>query len=180
MRLEVLTDATAARGIASRTGLGKTRHIEVHYLWVQEKIAQKAMTLSKVWGHENPADLLTKHLDQTTRERFTEALGLEPREGRSGETPTLNEMRAAKAKHRLPLVCASGSHRQNQNKNIGEGARKVDTAEARGSARMLGCHHIVGVPARPVPFGAQAWRGIQYASAEHQREATGAKGATRR
>ena len=31
MRPEILTGATAAKGIASRTGLGATRHIEVHY-----------------------------------------------------------------------------------------------------------------------------------------------------
>ena len=32
--IHVYTDAEAARGIATRRGLGRTRHIEVHYLWV--------------------------------------------------------------------------------------------------------------------------------------------------
>ena len=87
--LEVLTDASAAKGIASRTGLGKTRHIEVHYLWVQERVANKDMTLSKVWGHDNPADLLTKHLDAATLQRHLRLLGIEFREGRSAETPMI-------------------------------------------------------------------------------------------
>ena len=87
--LEVLTDASAAKGIASRTGLGKTRHIEVHYLWVQERIANKDMKLSKVWGHDNPADLLTKHLDAATLQRHLRLLGIEYREGRSAETPMI-------------------------------------------------------------------------------------------
>ena len=36
-RVRVYTDASAARGIASRRGLGKVRHIEVHQLWVSGK-----------------------------------------------------------------------------------------------------------------------------------------------
>ena len=39
--IHVFTDAEAARGIATRRGLGRTRHIEVHYLWVQERVANK-------------------------------------------------------------------------------------------------------------------------------------------
>ena len=37
--LEVITDASAAKAIASRLGLGKTRHISVHYLWVHERVS---------------------------------------------------------------------------------------------------------------------------------------------
>ena len=58
----VHTDAEAAKGIASRMGLGKTRHIDVHYLWVQERVRSGDLVLQKVKGTENPADLLTKHL----------------------------------------------------------------------------------------------------------------------
>ena len=32
------TDASAAIGIVSRQGLGKTRHIAVQYLWIQERV----------------------------------------------------------------------------------------------------------------------------------------------
>ena len=89
--LEVLTDASAAKGIASRTGLGKTRHIEVHYLWVQERIANKDMKLSKVWGHDNPADLLTKHLDTASMRRHMQLIGMDYRSGRSKETPLVTQ-----------------------------------------------------------------------------------------
>ena len=37
-KLQVLTDSSAAKRIASRRGLGKVRHIEVNQLWVQEKV----------------------------------------------------------------------------------------------------------------------------------------------
>ena len=66
LSLEVLTDASAAQGIASRRGLGKTRHIQVHYLWVQERVGNGDIILKKVWGGENQADLLTKIIDHKT------------------------------------------------------------------------------------------------------------------
>ena len=61
-KLRVSTDASAAKGIASRRGLGKVRHIEVHQLWVQERVAQGDIELRKVEGKTNPADSLTKHV----------------------------------------------------------------------------------------------------------------------
>ena len=85
--LEVLTDATAAKGIASRKGLSsKTRCLQVHYLWLQDRVAQNAFKLSKVWGQDNPADLLTKHL---TRDKIQKIglFGLRILEGRSAEAP---------------------------------------------------------------------------------------------
>ena len=60
-RIRVSTDASAAKGIASRRGLGKVRHIEVHQLWVQERVANGDIEIRKVDGKANLADLLTKH-----------------------------------------------------------------------------------------------------------------------
>ncbi len=60
----VRTDSSAALGIVKRTGLGKTRHIQVQYLWIQEKVANKEMEVQKVASDINPADMLTKHLRQ--------------------------------------------------------------------------------------------------------------------
>ena len=34
----VKTDASAAKGIASRRGLGKVRHIDVSQLWLQDRV----------------------------------------------------------------------------------------------------------------------------------------------
>ena len=62
-RLVVCTDSSAAKGMASRRGLGKVRHVEVNQLWVQEKVGNGEIELRKVDGVENLADALTKHLD---------------------------------------------------------------------------------------------------------------------
>ena len=56
------TDATAAKGIASRRGLGKVRHVEVSQLWVQDKVMKGEIEVRKVDGKTNVADALTKHV----------------------------------------------------------------------------------------------------------------------
>ena len=60
------TDSSAAIGIASRSGLGKLRHLETHTLWLQEKVRTGAIVVKKVRGEVNPADLFTKLLKQLT------------------------------------------------------------------------------------------------------------------
>ena len=57
-------DSSAAKAMASRNGVGKVRHLEVRYLWVQDALNRKRFTLKKVAGKFNPADVLTKPLAQ--------------------------------------------------------------------------------------------------------------------
>ena len=58
--VEIKEDSAAAKGKASRRGLGKLKHIDIKELWVQEKIALEEIKISKVLGTENLADALTK------------------------------------------------------------------------------------------------------------------------
>ena len=65
----ILTDASAAKGIASRRGLGKVRHIEVNQLWVQEKVSNGEITILKIGTRDNLADALTKYVEAETLNR---------------------------------------------------------------------------------------------------------------
>ena len=56
----IWVDATAAKSLASRVGLGKIRHLETKYLWVQEAVQRRRITIKKIWGQVNRADVLTK------------------------------------------------------------------------------------------------------------------------
>ena len=58
--ITVFTDASAAKGIASRRGLGKVRHIELSQLWLQDKVARDEISVVKVSGNDNFSDSLTK------------------------------------------------------------------------------------------------------------------------
>ena len=59
--ISLCTDSSAAKGIASRRGLGKVRHIELCELWLQSQVAQGRIRVHKVSGVDNFADSLTKH-----------------------------------------------------------------------------------------------------------------------
>ena len=78
---EVMSDASAAIGIVHRKGLGKIRHIEVQDLWLQEKVAQEKLAVSKVAGAQNPADMMTKIAPAALRLRHMHCLGLHHRYG---------------------------------------------------------------------------------------------------
>ena len=83
----IYTDSSAAKGIASRTGLGKTRHIAVHLLWVQERVRNGDFMLYKCKGVDSPADLMTKHLSREDNERHTTERGYVTMGGRSEAAP---------------------------------------------------------------------------------------------
>ena len=59
MSMIVHTDSSAAKAVASPRGLGKLRHIELKYLWVQELVQDQRIVIKKINGLENPADCLT-------------------------------------------------------------------------------------------------------------------------
>ena len=45
---KVRTDSTAALGMVHREGLGRTRHVKVQYLWIQERIKGNEFKIDKV------------------------------------------------------------------------------------------------------------------------------------
>jgi len=61
-KLEVVmvTDSTAAKGLASRRGAGTIRHIHCPALWLQQAIAQRRVTIEKKAGKELSPDIGTK------------------------------------------------------------------------------------------------------------------------
>lgn len=78
--LEISTDATGARAIASRQGVGRIRHMEVKYLWLQDQIQQKVFKIRKVAGKLNVSDVGTKHVDKATLDRCCAMLNLKDME----------------------------------------------------------------------------------------------------
>ena len=59
-RVMLKVDSTAARAMSLRKGVGKTRHIQARFLWLQDKVFAKEVAVVKVDGKENEADLVTK------------------------------------------------------------------------------------------------------------------------
>jgi hypothetical protein len=73
--IEVIQDSTAAKGTASRLGIGKVK--DVGWLWIQDAVRNGEIVLWKINGKVNPADVLTKPKSAAEAARLTDALGYE-------------------------------------------------------------------------------------------------------
>ena len=89
---EIWGDAQAALGSINRKGLGKTRHIQTGFLWVQQVAAEKRLKYGKVLGKENPADLYTKYLDWATMGKHMNRVRYEVTTGRASEARKLHSV----------------------------------------------------------------------------------------
>ena len=57
---KLITDSTACKGLASRRGAGKVRHIHCPALWLQHAVADRKITIKKRAGRNLPPDIGTK------------------------------------------------------------------------------------------------------------------------
>ena len=73
--LELRTDASAARGVILRQGVGEVRHLQVKQLWLQENVAAGELTIVKIPRANNCADALT-HPWGANDLPFWEAMGI--------------------------------------------------------------------------------------------------------
>ena len=89
--IKLFTDSAAALGIIGRRGLGKVRHMETGYLWLQDLVADKKLAVAKVKGTENPADLGTKHLKAEDIDKHLSRLLFFNEDGRSNAVPGIDK-----------------------------------------------------------------------------------------
>ena len=85
--VHVYTDSNAAMGMVARKGMGRVRHIEVGELWIQDAVKNKVLTVNKVKGDDNPADILTKYIEQGKIHQHCHNMRLVPEGGRSDSAP---------------------------------------------------------------------------------------------
>ena len=90
VKIVLRSDSSVALGIGGRQGLGKLRRLETSYLWLQDVLTQKRLTVRKVKGTDNPADLGTKHLKFDDIEKHLSTVGFSFRRGRSDAVPGIN------------------------------------------------------------------------------------------
>ena len=83
------SDSSVTRGIIHRTGLGKLRHVETGYLWLQAAVAKKRLSVRKVNGAENPADLFTKYLSAADMWKHVDFMQIASEGGRFMTAPMI-------------------------------------------------------------------------------------------
>ncbi len=75
--VRIYCDSSAALGMARRLGASqRTRHMECRYYFLQQIVSRRMVTLAKVHGSENPADVLTKGITAKVLQSLTPMLGL--------------------------------------------------------------------------------------------------------
>ena len=82
VNVKVLSDATAAIGMARRLGLGRVRHLATADLWVQQRVRAGELHLAKYPSRENGADLMTKPKCRSEILRLMENIGFKAMSGR--------------------------------------------------------------------------------------------------
>ena len=87
------TGLSATIGIVRRSGFGKLRHLNVRYLWLQDQVREGMVSLTKVKGTDNPADIVTKNVSHQLAKKHLEALGASTSSGRAKAVPVLSEGR---------------------------------------------------------------------------------------
>ena len=75
VEVEVQSDSSSARSFASRQGLGKQRHVQTRYLWLQERVALKHLSVKKIRGEDNDSDVLTKAVAAPTMQKHMRSMG---------------------------------------------------------------------------------------------------------
>ena len=75
--VELYTDSSAAKSIASRIGVGKVRHIHTKLLWIQEAVRDGRNKLTKISGGRTPADGLSKPMSVSEMNGKLQSVGIE-------------------------------------------------------------------------------------------------------
>ena len=76
MEVVVQSDSYSAKSFASRRGLGKQRHVQTRFLWLQERVAANHLKIVKIKGGDNMSDILTKATTAPVLDKHARAMGL--------------------------------------------------------------------------------------------------------
>ena len=100
------TDSSAEKGISQRLGLGRVKHLEIRSLWLQSVVRDNQITIEKVLGTENCADLGSKILGITglTQTRYDCGVRLLDRTEEDEVTATLRAVRSTNAVPKIAKV----------------------------------------------------------------------------
>ncbi len=74
VEVQINTDSSAAKSIASRRGAGRVRLLEVRELWIQDRVANGELSIVKLKGEITAADISTKHAESNKRDEQHEEL----------------------------------------------------------------------------------------------------------
>ena len=75
LKFALHSDSTATISQHTKMGLGRMKHVELRFLVVNDLLKRERLTLCKIPGTENPADLGTKVLEVNTHRHLCSIMG---------------------------------------------------------------------------------------------------------
>ena len=45
LQLQIHTDSSASKGVCERLGIGKLKHVQVRFMWLQERVARRELSV---------------------------------------------------------------------------------------------------------------------------------------
>ena len=90
LKLELASDSSAARGHVQRRGLGRMRHVQTRYLWIQERVGQGDLAIAAVPGKRNVSDVLTKSVGGITLKRHLATMNFWSQQASAKQKEVLN------------------------------------------------------------------------------------------
>ena len=87
VEFELLTDSSAAKGMITRQGAGRVKHLDLKSLWIQEREKLGVFTVIKIPRLENVSDLLTQHWTEQTEYVISEVCRWQDAVGRRVDPP---------------------------------------------------------------------------------------------
>ena len=82
--IQLLTDATVARQFVHRKGVGRVKHLEARYVWLQQHLAEGAYAIKKLPSNENASDMMTHLPSAPELQKFLRVIGIFPMERSRG------------------------------------------------------------------------------------------------
>ena len=68
---EINMDASAGISMGSHRGLGKAKHMDTQFYWVQERVAQNNFKIKKIGTNDILADVFTKPVPESNDKQST-------------------------------------------------------------------------------------------------------------
>ena len=76
LKITLHIDASVARAFIHRRGVGRMKHLDVRFMWLQDLAMKNVFTTKKIDRNINPGDMLTHPPAAADVKRFREMLGL--------------------------------------------------------------------------------------------------------
>lgn len=82
VRISICMDASAGIAMGSRRGLGKSKHVDTVFHWIQSYVTNGRIKLVKVHTSQMLADMLTKPVNEVTCNKHLKGMSFDFLEGR--------------------------------------------------------------------------------------------------